>query len=235
MGLPPFFQSTLRSAVTPNPVTSLPKWDFDPANISFDTLTWPNTGTMAGHDLVANSPTVVENTGGPNAKPCVLFPAHTYYDGTVDLGIVGAAARTHLIIFNAPSAHYIELMGWGIGDYHRLYDTMLYSNHVIQHFYGYEHYSTNSLRVNEWNTWLVRGKSLSATEVGLGMWLNGDYAETIANLDTAAGPLRVGSGRFSNYPTERRIARVLVWDRDLTDEEIAQVRTWVLDTYGLAC
>lgn len=212
-----------------------PQWDYDPRNISPDTRSWPNAGTRPGHGLAVSGRAVVEPRGGPNAGPCVSFPDGGFYDGTVELGIVGNAPRTHLVLFESAGTNYIELMGWGYSGYYRMYDSMIYANHVIQHFWGYQDHSGNALRVGSWNAWLVRAAPRTATDLTLSMWLNDTYSQDSAPLNTGASPLRIGSGHYRNYAGDRKIARVLIWDRALTDAELGQVQAWVTGTYGLAC
>ena len=215
-------------------------WDYDPARIAADAAAWPNAGFHPEQDLTVHTGSgnvllLVEPAGGPNATPCVLFSAHTYFEGRQDLPITGVGARTHLVIFQAASSHYVELMGWGntSSGFGGLYDSMLFYNGVIQHFYGYQAYSASSVQEQAWNTWLVRGYAASQTQLALHTWLNGNYAEGVWDVNTGAGPLRIGTGHYSNVPDERRVARVLIWDRALSDEEIAQLKQWVQATYGL--
>ena len=215
-----------------------PKWDYDPRTISADNQSWPNTGTEPGHGLTATGLAVVEPQGGPKSQPCVRFPDGGFYDGSVALGIVGNAARTHLVLFQSAGTTYIELMGWGQTGYGRLYDSMIYSNQMIQHYWGFQSYSATSvLRLGYWNAWLVRAAAPGAGTQAMAMdlWLNSAHFSASPQLDTAASALRIGSGHYNNRAGERKIARVLIWDRALTDDEIRLVQNWVAAQYGLDC
>lgn len=234
MGLLAAFQPAHRGPV--NVAFPVPKWDYDPRNISADATAWPNAGTQPGHGLVANGQVVVEPQGGPKALPCVSFPNGGFYDGTVELGIVGAAPRTHLVLFASASPDYIELMGWGYSGYYHMYDSMIYARSVIQHFWGDQAYAAGgALRPSGWNAWLVRAASRGASNLALDMWLNSGYSTETWKLDTGASALRIGSGHYQNYAGDRKIARVLIWDRALSDGEVAAVQSWVANTYGLDC
>jgi Concanavalin A-like lectin/glucanases superfamily len=234
MALTTFFQSTLRRARRAAQGVASPAWDYQPGSISADTLVWENAGTRPGSGLELRGAAVVEPTGGPNGAPCVALANHSCYEGGADLGLVGAAARTHLVIFQSDGTNNIELMGWGYADFNHLYDTMIYGGYLIQHFYGYEKYSATPVAAGQWNAWLVRGTPApTATDLTLGMWLNGAHSEEVTTPDTGAGPLRIGTGHYENDPVERKIARVLIWDRALTDAEIADVQAWVLATYNI--
>lgn len=228
----------LLAARQPAPAGPLPvaaRWDYDPRAISADGRRWPNAGTQSGHDLVANGSPVVEGQGGPNARPCVLFADGSFFDGTVDLDILGNAPRTHLVLFESPGTTYIELMGWGQQGYAHLYDSMIYVNLVIQHFYGYQNYSEAALRVGSWNAWLVRTAESVGGSQRMDLWLNATHTSTGAQLDTLPSALRIGSGHYQDYVGERKIARVLIWDRALNDVEIRLMQQWVASTYGLDC
>lgn len=215
-----------------------PKWDYDPCTISGNKQGWPNAGTESGHGLPAAGLAVVEAQGGPKGQPCVRFPDGGFYDGSVALGIVGTAPRTHLVLFQSVGTTYIELMGWGQTGYGHLYDSMIFSNQLIQHYWGFQSLSAaNVLCLNDWNAWLVRAAAPSAVTQSMTMdlRLNSAHSRASPQLDTAASPLRIGSGHYNNRAGERKIARVLIGDRALTDDELRQVPSWVATLYGLDC
>lgn len=181
---------------------------------------------------------MVEPQGGPKGQPIVRFPDGGFYDDSVALGITGNAARTHLVVFQSVGTTYIELMGWGQTGYGHLYDSMIFSNQMIQHYWGFQSLSGSGvLRLSDWNAWLVRAATPVANTqtMTMDLWLNSSHSSASPQLDTAASPLRIGSGHYSNHAGERKIARVLIWDRALTDEEIGQVQRWVATVYGLDC
>lgn len=227
MSLSAFFQSTLRSGNGTGPLPAglpVPAWDYDPQNISIDALAWPSTGTRPEQALALSGSAVVERAGGPNGKACVAFVNNGFYDGTTIVDIAGNAPRTHLVVFRSASAGNVELMGWGTtttaGE---LYDAMLYQGIFIQHFYGYEVYAAAPEPVNQWNAALVRGKPAGTNELTLDIWANNSHQEVLTNANTGNSGLRIGLGHYDSTPDERRIARVLIWDRDLNDSEIAQL------------
>lgn len=228
----------LLTAGQPASAGSLPvaaRWDYDPRTISADGRRWPNTGTQSGHDLLAHGHPVVQGQDGPKGQPCVLFADRGFYEGTVEMDIVGNAPRTHLVLFESPGTTYIELMGWGQQGYAHLYDSMIYINLVIQHFYGYQNYSNSAVRVGSWNAWLVRTAESVGGSQRMDLWLNATHTSTGAQLDTLPSTLRIGSGHYQDYVGERKIARVLIWDRALNDVEIRLMQEWVASTYGLDC
>jgi hypothetical protein len=168
----------------------------------------------------------------------VGFPNGGFYDGSVALGIAGNAPRTHLVLFQSVGTTYIELMGWGQTGYGRLYDSMIFSNQMIQHYWGFQSLSASGvLRLNDWNAWLVRAAAPSAgtQTMVMDLWLNSAHFSASPLLDTGISPLRIGSGHYNNRAGERKIARVLIWDRALTDNEIGLVQSWVAALYGLDC
>lgn len=240
MGLLAAFQTHHRilAGFTTPVLAPAPKWDYDPRTISANNQSWPNTGTEPGHGLTATGLAVVEAQGGPKGQPCVRFPDGGFYDGSVALGIVGTAPRTHLVLFQSVGTTYIELMGWGQTGYGHLYDSMIFSNQMIQHYWGFQSLSAaDVLRLNDWNVWLVRAAAPSAgtQSMTMDLWLNSTHFSASPQLDTAASPLRIGSGHYNNRAGERKIARVLIWDRALTDDELRQVRSWIATLYGLDC
>jgi hypothetical protein len=240
MGLRAFFAPTARSTV-PFTSSSLflsapPCWDYDPACISPDARLWAHQGTASAYTLFLAGSAYVDPSGGPNGRPCVSLSNYDHYEAAGPLPLTGAAARTHLVIFQTQATNRVELMGWGSTEYFgALYDSMVYGTRLIQHFYGYEVYSAGPVQPGAWSCWLVRGQPRFESSLLLDMWLNSEYSSNIPDAGTTAAPLRLGSGHYSDVPDERRIARVLIWDRALTDDEINQLQAWVLATYGLPC
>ena len=240
MGLHAFFATTDRTAAQPTAAAPFlrtpPRWDYAPAYITPDARLWPHQGTAPDYHLALAGSAHVDPGGGPNGHPCVSLSGYARYEAAEPLPLTGAAARTHLVIFQTEATNEVELMGWGGTEYFgSLYDSMIYSTRLIQHFYGYEVYSASLVRPGEWNCWLVRGQPQFEDSLVLDMWLNSEYSSNIPGVSTSAGPLRLGSGHYSDVPNERKIARVLIWDQALTDDEINQVQAWVLATYGLPC
>ena len=179
-----------------------PAWDYDASKISADASEWINSGSAPSQVLELSGIATIDSTAGPNTTPCVAFSNQSCYNGTVNVGIVGNDPRTHLVIFKTEGNNNIELMGWGgTSAYGQLYDTMIYSGALIQHFYGFEIYSVNPASTGKWSIWLVRATPLNENSLAMNLWLNGVYTENTVQIATADSPLRIGAGHYEK-PTD---------------------------------
>lgn len=231
----------------PSPVTA--PWDYDAKNISANLSSWPNTGTTPGYQLNLIRPhaySVYEPEGGPKNTPCIVIGGVNDvlpgdgYESTEMFPILGNTERAVLVIYKnnllttaGGNSHIAE---WGLAGPSNLCEVFTGPDNCFLHFWGGQFRTPSGFSGSKKEyKGILFNLTATANDVSHIAYTAGQTrTETYGPLNTLSSTFKVGWGVFSHsIVPQRRISRVMIWDRKLTDAEIVLLQSWAFNGYGV--